>query len=256
MNHRQRLGLLAITAFVLAMSVPAWALPVAVTSQWDSAAFNPGGNGLGSAVYLDGNNVASTANGGLFHFVNQVNNPVSDLTDFVGETVDPTTYLGVCIELVEHLGTSNPLSYTVTSLDLAPIANASYGPMGLTRADSLARLWEGYFDVAVQGDREKRGALQAAVWDIVYDGGAGTDPLSEGTFTMQNVSSNAEYELASAWLGNLDSYRPARLVALTHDGQDFVVEVVPETGSVLLWFTVGGVFGVGCWFRRRRQIPS
>ena len=32
--------------------------------------------------------------------------------------------------------------------------------------------------------------------------------------------------------------------------------VVPELGSFAIWGVLGGVFGLGCWFRRRRRIPS
>lgn len=33
------------------------------------------------------------------------------------------------------------------------------------------------------------------------------------------------------------------------------VQPVPEGSSVALWCMVGGVFAVGCWFRRKRRIP-
>jgi len=43
------------------------------------------------------------------------------------------------------------------------------------------------------------------------------------------------------------------------DYQDFVFEVasvapVPETSSALLWLSVAAAFGVGCWFRRKREL--
>lgn len=45
-----------------------------------------------------------------------------------------------------------------------------------------------------------------------------------------------------------DAVRGSGFAPFSHDAQ------VPETSSLALWGILGGVFAVGCWFRRRRRV--
>ena len=83
--------------------------------------------------------------------------------------------------------------------------------------------------------------------------GTNTDTIKIGDFAPGVWSPN-EYVLAWEDLDNTGG-------AADKDYSDFVVIVesvnpIPETSAIALWAMIGGVFGMGCWFRRRRQIPS
>jgi len=257
---RPKFSLSVAVLLVLAFSASAWAIPATVVkSKWLDVK-----TGAGSAVSLyddDGNKVTGSATnrGGLFRFYDQENYDEDGnreyVTDFRGYAPDyPTTYYAFCIEVVESIGNHNLLPYNVTNLGDAPIDNNNwlFPTMGDVAADKMARLWADHFDDTVTGGHKQRGAFQAAVWELVYD--QGVIDLASGHFQMADTGTDSEFDLAKSWLENLGDDK-ARLVALTWDGrQDFVVEVVPETSSALLWCMIGGVVGVGCWFRRRRQI--
>ena len=120
-------------------------------------------------------------------------------------------------------------------------------------------------------------ALQEAIYGV-EDEIDYTSPTEPGALSPLSVSFIVQAETAiglGEWEG-LGSVRvlnlvwpdnpittPDRIRALNDAGwnlsekggpaQDVLV-IVPELSSLCLWGTVGGVFAIGCWFRRRKRI--
>jgi len=145
---------------------------------------------------------------------------------------------GFCIEMQYSTG-SNPV-YNVLTLDQAPIDQGPGGnPMGVTKADYIRELWA-IVDPSPTMTAVQAAAMQAAIWEIVYeDSGL---PWNVSTYNEDDTMNSfkvagdgAVIAQANTWLDQLNGMGPlANLVALSNDlYQDYVVQV-PVPAAVLL----------------------
>ena len=138
--------------------------------------------------------------------------------------VDGVAKDGFCIDPF-HFAVASSNGYQFTPLANAPKAPAT---MGAVKADQISRLWSMAYSASMTGSQAA--AFQIAIWEIV--GGS--------LFSI----SGSDYG-AGALLSSLTAYTGpgANLVGLTGLGQDYVIEVVPESGATiaLLSFAVGAI---------------
>jgi len=178
-----------------------------------------------------------------------------------------------CIDICQFAPSGQ--TYEVTSLDVAPV-NTDAGPMGETRARSLAtlldRFWTDWSDTGnvINGspagaagytDDQAAAALQLAVWEIVAEfkgqtldrSGWTVSPVPGRQFSAtcsdNSVISLANWmlqDIASVGEGDLSGYGNYRALSNACK-QDYVVRV-PIPGAMLL-----GMLGLGAagWRLRR-----
>lgn len=152
--------------------------------------------------------------------------------------VDGKPMDGFCIDPF-HFSSSQPLTYETLPLALAPKASAHPyfpGGMGAQNAADISKLWAMYYSPAMTANLAA--GLQLAIWEVV--GGA--------NFTLASGNDFG----ASTMLASLSSSAtpPARLLALSGPGQDYLIPNVPDSG---LTFALLGITSLGfVVFRSRR----
>ncbi len=159
---------------------------------------------------------------------------------------------GFCIEA--DPSSTQFQSYEVVDLEDAPEPDGPGGnAMGIVKADYIRQLWAAR--ISEVDDDISAAAFQLAVWEIVYDDVWGLSEGSGSFYVYSSTNSNVTgaVALASDWLSDFDfSGDKANLLALqSMSYQDFVVEVVPAPGAILL----GGLgMGLVGWLRKRRGL--
>jgi len=138
-----------------------------------------------------------------------------------------------------HFSSHQPLAYERMPLSEAPKAsqNPFYpGGMGLETAASISKLWAMYYSPAMTANLAA--GVQLAIWELV--GGA--------NFTLNSADDYG----AAGLLASLSSssVAPARLLALSGPGQDYLIPNVPDTG---LTFALLGLTSLGFVVLRSRR---
>lgn len=163
--------------------------------------------------------------------------------DITNSTVSGLEEWGFCIEMQGSTGSVQP--YNVLTLEQAPVDQGPGGnPMGMTKADYIRELWA-IVNPSPTMTATQAAAMQAAIWEIVYEDSQAWDVKTHDTTDTMNsfkIDGDDTVEaLANTWLGYLDgagSY--ANIVALSNEHyQDYVVRV-PVPAAVLL-----GMLGLG-----------
>jgi hypothetical protein len=180
-------------------------------------------------------------------------------------------FLSLCLEPNEVVSPGTSYTYDVKDLASAPSTNGGVGttPMGVAKAGDRKQLFGGAYSVfggsfsnltGTPTDSQLRGALQIAVWEIVYEQTTTGTPLSPGGFLYDvtdgtyTVGTDATVNaLANHWLENLSSYSQAQgLLALVKNGQqDQIVQVVPIPAAA--WLFGSALMGVVALGRRRMR---
>ena len=144
----------------------------------------------------------------------------------VNMEVDGIGMQGFCIDPF-HFSSRSALNYEMVALSDAPKAYLPHftGNMGAEKAEQISKLWGLAFSPSMTANAAA--AMQLAIWEIV----------AGDLFT---IKSSTDYG-AGALLAQLHSYEgpKADLIALTGDGQDYVIARVPEGGATLILLGLG-----------------
>lgn len=143
-------------------------------------------------------------------------------------------YTAFCIEVTQNVGIGGSYTYTEDYLQNAPDPdNAPYSPMGLVKANQIARLFTVYNnDVSGNPASLKAAALQVAIWETVYDLADMNPNAGSGNFHVDNGAVSA---YASGYLTDQAFAAQALgLYALTSlTNQDMVVTPAPGAAALL-----------------------
>jgi hypothetical protein len=271
-------------AISLLTAAPSRADFTAVFSAWQG--------GSGDTVTVFGMATESDHYGGAFAWTNlNPNNPdlvAYPIPGISGFPSAPADFISFCIEIPQYVypGALHT-NYDLKALEDAPVgpANGSV-PMGSTSATLIKELWWQHIshpdpmhpsDYALTNSTTI-GAMQIAIWKLVYDGG--NLNLATGLLTAANAgTAGTDSNLAQLWLseiaGNAVSNPGlASLAAFSSPAadnlggpqyQDQVVELpadinhipgVPEAESLAIWSLLGAIGTVVCRYRRRHEGPS
>jgi hypothetical protein len=166
-----------------------------------------------------------------------------------------------CVDLFTYISPGNDYLFNVAHLEDAPTTS----PMSPAKADDLRRLFAGHVPVGGDANDDTAAAFAAAVWEIVYEEGAGYDVRS-GTITVtERPHSTPEPSwvgMANDYLGNLSEHTAIGSVrALTSEStQDFALIIyaagdmpppIPEPLTMASAFLAIG--GLGLYIRKRTR---
>jgi PEP-CTERM motif len=187
----------------------------------------------------DANNAANNYGGVAGQFSGAMGSAAGSAARSASATAG-ASFTAYCVELSQNFAFGVTYDYTMVS-------GVSY--FGADKASDLSRLF-----FAAQGfvvDGITSAALQAAIWEVVYETGASYD-LGSGSFTG---SGNAgAFATVNSFLENLDSYSDAYYqlgVLVNAQRQNFVVPTpVPEPGTWALM--AAGLGALGFMARRRK----
>ncbi len=146
---------------------------------------------------------------------------------------------GFCIDPF-HFSVSSSPGYEYRDLALAPKAPGTMDP---EKADLIRKLWSMVYSPMITA--EQAAGLQIAIWEIV--GGDNFSILGNDFGAAQMLKDGQDF-----------SGRPARLIALSGPGQDYVVPPVPEGGSTLMLLVLAAVslFGLRRFSQPQRAVVA
>jgi hypothetical protein len=151
---------------------------------------------------------------------------------------------GFCIDVQRAAGTFSDYSYAA----LANAPDHSAGPMGVTAANNIEKLWAAYYALAVaDSSGVEAAALQVAIWEQVASG--------DGGYSVTVYGNNRVTSLADEMTGNL-KYLTAKadLQALVSpSGQNYVVPV-PEPTTMVAGAGALGLALLGMGRARRSRV--
>jgi hypothetical protein len=258
-----------------------------------TAVFSAWQGGNYDTVTLFGTRNESDHYGGAFAWTNlDPNNPdlvAYPIPGISGFPSAPADFISFCIEIPQYVypGALHT-NYDLKALEDAPVgpANGSVA-MGPTSATLIKELWWQHIshpdpmhptDNALTNSTTI-GAMQIAIWKLVYDGGSNLD-LATGNLTAANAgTAGSDSNLAQQWLNQIANNAQsnpgfASLMAFSspaadnpggYQYQDQVVELpadmnhipgVPEAESLAIWSLLGAIGTVVCRYRRRHEGPS
>lgn len=222
------------------------------------------GPGLGVNYTKNGGTNFTGTTAGVFNWKRLVNGSGgANATNnaWVGTPAQGQNFKTFCIELEDFV--EDPTNFTVASLASAPIPNGTFGPMGVTRATLIKRLWAEYYDNVVNA--VTAAAFQLSVWEIVHEEADKIGNVSvattgsgivKGRFHIQNGNSDVgnARSTANTWLSTLSGLTAeANLAALTTTtGQDQVT-VIPLPPAAFAGLGLLGIVAVG---QVRRRLGS
>lgn len=156
----------------------------------------------------------------------------------------PTSFTAYCTEISQSFSFNNTYQYSM-------VDGSSY--YTAQKDDDLSRLFTATAGFVV--DAATSAAMQAAIWEIVYEVGTNYD-LTSGDVTVSTTDPSvaAAFRAINGILAKLDDYAPlADVSALTNPNhQDFVlVPSIPEPGTWALM--AGGLALLGAASRRRKS---
>ena len=157
--------------------------------------------------------------------------------------VDGVATPSLCIDVGDVTGAGPFTDYYYSSLAAAPLAPA--GPMGVTAATDIEKLWAAYYSPSMNS--QDAAALQVAIWEDIA--------AYVGTYTTTVSGNDPVTTEATGMLNNLPTLTQlADLQALVGPngpgGEQSFVVAVPEPGTMAL-VTVGGLLLAG-WAGRRQ----
>ena len=160
-----------------------------------------------------------------------------------GPNFAATSFTAYCAELTQSF------DFNVNYTDYGSVAGSSY--WSAQKASDLSKLFTvaGGFVV----DSATSAAMQAAIWEIIYQSGLSYDVLG-GTFkvTPNDASYLGAFAAVNGFLGNLGNVAAYRIdVLVSPSAQDFLVATaIPEPGTWALMMAGLGVLG---FVARRRK---
>lgn len=185
------------------------------------------------------NPVATTVTGGPVAGVQSV--PAGQFTG----TLDGASFQAYCAELDQSFNTGTAYTYDVRD------PSTYFTPQ---KADALSRLFTATTGFVTDADTS--GAMQAGIWEILYESGGSFD-VSGGSFATAPAPNDggaiAAFAAINGILGNLGQYAANVQLDLLYNAssQNFLtVHEVPEPGTWVLMFAGLGVIGA---VARRRQ---
>jgi len=195
-----------------------------------------------TTVSMDGTDGSPSYYGPAGRFVGTGDVGGSDLLRFgVIDAAASSSFVAWCAELTQTFDFNVTYDYTLVS---------GLVHFGATRNDALSRLF-----TAAQGfvvDNATSAAMQAAIWEIIYEQGP-TFSLLGGTFKggPEDPSAQGAFDTVNGFLTHLSDYAAlARIDVLENSAQqDFLVATIPEPETWLLTIAGLGLIGV---LRRRR----
>jgi len=149
-----------------------------------------------------------------------------------------------CIDVQRPAGTSSDYSYA----SLANAPNPSAGPMGVTAAGNIEKLWAAYYAAAV-ADRSgvEAAALQVAIWEQVALGDGGYTVAASGNYAVTSLAATMTSSLA-----NLTAEADLRAL-VSPTGQNYVVPV-PEPTTMVAGAGALGLALLGMGRARRSRV--
>ena len=148
--------------------------------------------------------------------------------------VDGTPMDAFCIDPF-HFSKSSTLTYDAIPLMDGP--KSPGGAMGADKAALISKLWTLNYSPSITS--RNAAGLQLAIWEVI--GGVDFTILSTDDF-----GSSAMLTAANAYSGPV-----ASLIALTGDGQDYVI-AVPEGGATVILFGIG----ILCLARLKKHVSA
>jgi PEP-CTERM motif len=216
---------------VLAIASPAFGITVNMTDF----TFTPP-----SVVTVNDANDAANNYGGVAGQFSGAMGSAGNRTGRTASASASTSFTAYCVELSQNFAFSVDYDYTMVS-------GLSY--FGADKASDLSRLFFAAQNFVVDGITSA--ALQAAVWEIVYEDASSYD-LGSGTFTGSGNAS--AFATVNSFLTKLDSYSDAYYqlgVLVNGQRQNFVVPTpVPEPGT---WALMAAGLGALGFIARRRK---
>jgi hypothetical protein len=170
--------------------------------------------------------------------------PGSDLLRFglLSDQALSTSFVAWCAELTQTFNFGVTYDYTLVS---------GLAHFGATKNDELSRLF-----TAAQGfvvDNKTSAALQAGIWEIIYEQGP-TLSLTSGTFQggPEDPSAQGAFDTVNGFLAHLSDYAALAQIDVLENSaqQDFLVATIPEPET---WLLMIGGFGLIAASRRRRM---
>ena len=158
----------------------------------------------------------------------------------------PTSFIAWCVDLFQTFNFNTP--YTDYSL-VSPTSL-----FGAQKSDALSRLFTAAQGFAV--DNQTSAALQAGIWEILYESGTGYG-FKSGTYTgsAEDASGQAAFDQVDFYLTHLGMYGADASIEILHSDneQDFLVATIPEPETWMLFGLGLGALGV---LRRRARAKA
>lgn len=161
---------------------------------------------------------------------------------FAPNSVGGASFTAYCAELTQAVSFGVDYDYSV-------LTTIAY--FGAQKAADLSRLFTGAAGFVT--DQSTSGAMQAAVWEIIYEVGTSYN-LDGGAFRVSAVNAvDANSFLGmNAILANLAGFSPAFQLSVLQnaDAQDLITASIPEPGT---WALLAAGLGVIGMVARRRK---
>jgi len=162
-------------------------------------------------------------------------------------TVDGVATPSFCIDVADENNGNTFTDYFYSDLASSPLAPG--GPMGSTAATDIEKLWARYYSPSMGS--QDAAALQVAIWEDMAINSGGNNG---GNYTLTVSGNDPVTSEASTMLDSLpDLTAEANLIALTDDGQGYVVTVPEPTTAGCFLLGLGALAGFQRFAQKRRS---